>query len=98
MNPSFGYQIEDKVALSVGGDFQKMLNKKDEIVQPDNNNTKIFPTMDIGLTTKSEFIISPNLQAGLVYREGLNNLFKSDAPYVNRRYVQVQFKYNIPLK
>jgi len=98
MNPSFGYQIEDKVALSVGGDFQRMLNKKDEIVQPDNNNTKIFPTMDVGLTTKSEFIISPNLQAGLVYREGLNNIFKSDAPYVNRRYVQVQFKYNIPLK
>jgi hypothetical protein len=98
MNPSFGYQIEDKIALSVGGDFQKMLNKKDEIVQPDNNNTKIFPTMDIGLTTKSEFIISPNLQAGLVYREGLNNIFKSDAPYVNRRYVQVQFKYNIPLR
>ncbi|KAA5533205.1 hypothetical protein F0919_11705 [Taibaiella lutea] len=98
MNPSFGYQIEDKIALSVGGDFQKMLNKKDEIVQPDNNNTKIFPTMDIGLTTKSEFIISPNLQAGLVYREGLNNLFKGDAPYVNRRYVQVQFKYNIPLR
>jgi hypothetical protein len=98
MNPSFGYQIEDKVALSVGGDFQKMLNEKAEIIQPDNNNTKIFPTMDVGLTTKTEFIISPNLQAGFVYREGLNNLFKSDAPYVNRRYVQVQFKYNIPLK
>lgn len=98
MNPSFGYQIEDKVALSVGGDFQKMLNKTDEIVQPDNTNTKIFPTMDIGLTTKSEFTISPNLQAGLLYREGLNNIFKADAPYVNRRYLQVQFKYNIPLK
>lgn len=98
MNPSFGYQIEDKVALSVGGDFQKMLNTTDEIVQPDNTNTKIFPTMDIGLTTKSEFTISPNLQAGLMYREGLNNIFKADAPYVNRRYLQVQFKYNIPLK
>jgi hypothetical protein len=98
-NPSFGYQVEDKIALSVGGDFQRMLNQNEEIVQPENLDTKVFPNFDVGLTTKTEFTISPNLQAGLVYREGLNNLIKSDAGrYVNRRYLQVQFKYNIPLK
>jgi hypothetical protein len=98
-NPSVGYQIEDKVALSVGGDFQRILNKRDEIIQPNNSDTKVFPNFDIGITTKSEFTITPNIQAGLVYREGLNNLLKGDGgKYVNRRYFQVQFKYNLPLK
>jgi len=99
VNPSFGYQIEDKVALSVGGDFQQILNKREEIVRPNNSDTKIFPNFDVGITTKSEFSISPNIQAGLVYREGLNNLLRGDGgKYVNRRYFQVQFKYNLPLK
>lgn len=97
-NPSIGYQVEKHVALSVGGDFQQMLNKKEEIVQPQSNNSKLFPNFDVGLTTKSEFSITPNIQAGLMYREGLNNLLKNDgSKYVNRRYVQVQFKYNIPV-
>jgi hypothetical protein len=97
-NPSIGYQVEKHVALSVGGDFQQMLNKKEEIVQPESNNSKVFPNFDVGLTTKSEFSITPNIQAGLMYREGLNNLLKNDgSKYVNRRYVQVQFKYNIPV-
>lgn len=97
-NPSIGYQIEKHVALSVGGDFQKMLNKTEEIVQPESNNSKLFPNLDVGLTAKSEFSITPNIQAGLMYREGLNNLLKNDgSKYVNRRYVQVQFKYNIPV-
>jgi hypothetical protein len=97
-NPSIGYQIEKHVALSIGGDFQQMLNKKEEIVQPESNNSKVFPNFDVGLTTKSEFSITPNIQAGLLYREGLNNLIKNDgSKYVNRRYIQVQFKYNIPV-
>ncbi|MFA6059643.1 MAG: hypothetical protein WC756_15660 [Taibaiella sp.] len=97
-NPSIGYQIEKHVALSVGGDFQKMLNKTEEIVQPESNNSKLFPNLDVGLTAKSEFSITPNIQAGLMYREGLNNLLKNDgSKYVNRRYIQVQFKYNIPV-
>lgn len=97
-NPSIGYQIEKHVALSIGGDFQQMLNKKEEIVQPESNNSKLFPNFDVGLTTKSEFSITPNIQAGLLYREGLNNLIKNDgSKYVNRRYIQVQFKYNIPV-
>ena len=99
-NPSFGYQIEKHVALSVGGDFQQMVRKKEgeEKVQLISNNAKLFPNFDIGLTTKSEFSITPNIQAGLIYREGLNNLLKSEgSKYVNRRYVQVQFKYNLPV-
>lgn len=97
-NPSFGYQVEKHVALSVGGDFQQMLNRQEEIVKPESNNAKVFPGFDVGLTTKSEFSITPNIQAGLMYREGLNNLVKNDGSrFVNRRYVQVQFKYNIPV-
>lgn len=99
-NPSIGYQIDKNVALSVGSDFQQMLSRTDgaEKVQLAADNTKIFPAFDIGLTTKSEFNITPNIQAGLMYREGLSNLLKNDGnKYVNRRYFQVQFKYNIPV-
>lgn len=99
-NPSLGYQIEKHVALSVGGDFQQMIRTDDgqEKVQLVSNTAKIFPTFDVGLTTKTEFSITPNIQAGLLYREGLNNLLKNDGgKYVNRRYIQVQFKYNIPV-
>ncbi|WP_118974554.1 hypothetical protein [Taibaiella koreensis] len=98
LNPSIGYQVEKHVALSFGGDFQRMLNQSDEIVQPENMGSKVFPNMDVGLTAKSEFSITPNIQAGLMFREGINNLLRNDnAKYVNRRYVQVQFKYNIPV-
>ncbi len=100
VNPSIGYQIDKNVALSVGSDFQQMLSRTDgsEKVQLAADNTKIFPAFDVGLTTKSEFNITPNIQAGLMYREGLSNLLKNDGnKYVNRRYFQVQFKYNIPV-
>ncbi len=100
-NPSVGYQLEKHVALSVGGDFQQILNSRgeqDEIVQPGTNSSKIFPNFDVGFTAKSEFAITPSIQAGLVYREGLNNMLKNEGSrYVNRRYLQVQFKYNIPV-
>lgn len=97
-NPSIGYQVEKHIALSVGGDFQRMLNRNDEIVQPENVSSRLFPNMDVGLTAKTEFSITPNIQAGLMFREGLNNLLRNDGTkYVNRRYVQVQFKYNIPV-
>ncbi len=97
-NPSVGYQLDPNIAFSVGGDFQQMLNKNEEVVLQASNQAKILPNFDIGLTTKSEFSITPNIQAGLVYREGLNNLIKSEhSRYVNRRYIQVQFKYNLPV-
>ena len=100
VNPSVGYQIDKNIALSVGSDFQQMLSRTDgaEKVQLAADNAKIFPAFDVGLTTKSEFNITPNIQAGLMYREGLSNLLKNDGnQYVNRRYFQVQFKYNIPV-
>ncbi len=100
VNPSIGYQIDKNVALSVGSDFQQMLSRTDgaEKVQLAADNARIFPAFDVGLTTKSEFNITPNIQAGLMYREGLSNLLKNDGNrYVNRRYFQVQFKYNIPV-
>jgi len=97
-NPSIGYQPEKHVALSIGGDFQQLLNKSSEIVQPESSNSRVLPNFDIGLTAKSEFAIAPNIQAGIIYREGLNNLLKSEGgKYVNRRYVQVQFKYSLPV-
>lgn len=101
VNPTFGYKIDKDIALSVGGDVQQMLNTPqpgEVIVSTAEALAKVLPTLDIGITAKSEFDIAPNIQAGLLYREGLNNYFSNSRQYFNRRYFQVQFKYSIPLK
>lgn len=100
VNPSVGYQIQKNVSLSVGGDFQRVLNIENETLQISKyQDNKILPRMDVGLTTKSEITVTPNLQAGILYREGMNNLLKQgNVEYVNRRYFQVQFKYNLPIR
>lgn len=98
-NPSIGYEIDKSIMLSVGGDFQKMLSNENEIVVQKENKAQILPNLDIGLTAKSEIGVTSNITAGLLYREGLNHVFKSDGGrYLNRRYVQVQFKYNLPVR
>lgn len=99
-NPTFGYQIDKDIALSVGGDVQQMLNAQpgELKVSTADQMAKVLPAMDIGLTAKSEFNIAPHIQAGVLYREGLNNILRASNQYFNRRYFQVQFKYNIPLK
>src|SRR5690606_10692411 len=94
-NPSFGYQIEDNISISVGGDLQQLLPDGENIdkVQFSPEDIKLLPTMDIGLTGKTEIRITPSIEAALLYREGLNNMLHSGSTqYVNRRYFQVQFK------
>lgn len=101
-NPSFGYQLADNVDISIGGDLQQMLSPDNELqkYQVSEEGTRVFPGLDLGFTGKTEYSITPQIQAGLIFREGLNNLLRPnrDIPFVNRRYVQVQFKYNIPIR
>jgi hypothetical protein len=101
-NPSFGYQLADNLAISVGGDLQQMLSRDDELrkYQVTEEGTRVFPGLDLGFTGKTEYSITPEIQAGLLFREGLNNLIQpnQELPFVNRRYIQVQFKYNIPVR
>lgn len=94
-NPSVGYQVLNNLSLSVGADMQRLLNNMD------NNHRLIFvgdevkfiPELDLGLTGKTEYAVSPRLKAGLLYREGINSLVQGNNDYLERRYVQVQLKY-----
>lgn len=100
-NPSFGYQIEKDIALSLGADVQKLVSNDADVnkVRFTQNGLEAIPTVDFGFTGKAEINVSPNIKTGVIFREGLNSLLSSnDVQYVNRRYFQVQFKYNIPLK
>src|SRR5690606_34629725 len=100
-NPTFGYKVDKDISISIGGDLQQMLNtpQPGEIkISTADSKVKVLPTMDIGITAKSESDICPNIQAGMLFREGLNNYFSNNEEFFNRRYIQVQFKYNLPIK
>lgn len=102
LNPSIGYQVIENLGLSIGPDIQQMLSNDNnfEKIQFTDNGIKVFPIIDVGFTTKAEFDVGENLQTGIIYRQGVNNMFKSEdaLPFINRRYIQVQFKYNLPIK
>lgn len=100
-NPSFGYQVEKDIALSMGADIQKLVTNDEHTnkVKFTQNGLETIPNVDFGFTGKAEINVGPNIKTGIIFREGLNSIFGSkDISYVNRRYFQVQFKYNIPLK
>ncbi len=103
-NPSVGYNITKNLTFSVGGDVQRLVNTKSDevnvIFNAAQNQSAIIPKTDLGLTGKTEFRISKNLSTGLVYREGINNILSTsgDVGYLNRRYIQVQMSYTIPVK
>lgn len=100
-NPSVGYKLGKKVAMSVGGDFQQMLQNSgnnETVMFSEGTDAKLFPTFDVGVTGKTEVNITPAIQAGLMYREGLNNVIRNQSHYVNRRYIQVQVKYSLSIK
>lgn len=104
-NPSVGYQVAKNISFSIGGDIQQQINRKNKteenvVYYGKDQNAAIIPSSDFGFTTKTEFKISKSINAGLLYREGLNNYFATadnGVNYANRRYVQIQLKYNIPL-
>ena len=87
--------------MSVGGDFQQMLQNSannETLLFSDGQDARLFPTFDVGVTGKTEINVTPSIQAGVLYREGLNNLIRNETRYVNRRYVQVQVKYSLPIR
>ncbi len=101
-NPSIGYELSEELSISIGTDVQQLIGNENyhtETLHITDGGIRTFPTMDFGLTGKTEVKLTPHIQAGFLYREGLNNLLKSQPiPEINRRYFQVQFKYNMPIK
>lgn len=100
-NPVVGYRVVDDISISAGPDIQKLMN------QNNNNNSFNYytfktdgtiaqlPDVDLGLTAQTEVNLSPNLKAGLLYRQGFNHLIApSNINVINRNYFQFQFKYS----
>ncbi|PZF74393.1 hypothetical protein [Taibaiella soli] len=95
--PTIGYQLIRKVSVGVGADVQRKLQDDDmKTVVSDNpqvDDIKLIPNMDVGLTGKAEYNITKKLKAGVLYRGGINSWI--DPKYVNRNYMQVQMKFMI---
>ena len=49
----------------------------------------------MGLTGKTEYAVTKKLKAGVLYREGINNLINGGEEYLDRRYLQVQLKFRV---
>lgn len=98
-NPTIGLKLSKKLSAAAGPDFQQAMrdNATDKTIAfSKDGNVKYIPDMDMGITGKLEYSVTPNIQTGVIYREGVNSIV--DKQYFNRRYVQVQLKYTIPLR
>lgn len=98
-NPSVGYSIQKNLSLSIGADLQKWLNNNNSDVKTlvfnSSDAPKLIPGLDVGITGKTEYAVTKRLKAGLLYREGLNNLIHGSGEYLDRRYIQVQLKFRV---
>lgn len=98
INPTVGYKLSRKFSLSAGPDFQQLLRDgSNNAIMFLNDDVKIIPDMDMGVTGRAEFSITPNIQSGITYREGLNNFIRNNDNFLNRRYIQVQMRFTVPL-
>lgn len=97
INPSVGINVGKNIDVSVGPDYQQMVsNTQYNVVMFEGS--KLLPKHDFGLTGKAEIGITPNLKAGLLYREGVTPILANDNNIASRRYFQVQLKIQIPSK
>lgn len=97
-NPTIGYQALKQLSVGVGADVQRRMNGEDLLVQVNDEMERTLPGTDIGLTGKTEVSLSKRLKAGVLYREGINNLLSGNSRYFDRRYVQVQLKFTVITK
>jgi len=92
LNPTLGYQVMKNLSLGIGADIQKLVNDDNTLVNV-NDEVKTIPGTDFGLTGKTELSLSKRFKAGILYREGMNNLLKNSSDIFDRRYLQVQLKF-----
>lgn len=104
VTPSVGYNIYKGLSVSFGADFQQLLQNSadnDEndglasMAVNDRSERKYIPSFDIGVTGKTEYMLTKRLKAGIAYRNGVNSLLKNNKLYLDRNYLQVQLKYTI---
>jgi hypothetical protein len=97
-NPSVGTKLSKRFMVSTGPDIQQLLTSSpDPTIMFKDHDVKLVPNFDVGLTGKAEFFLSPSIQTGIIYRQGVNNIIRNNNDYLNRNYFQVELKYTIPL-
>ena len=92
--PLANYSLFPKFTLSAGVDLQRLLQVHGVTVLY-NDNTRVVPTMDLGMLLRTEYSMSPHIKAGLSYRFGANNLVSPGNNYLDRNYMQIQLKYKL---
>lgn len=91
--PVIGYNLYKGLSIGVGADIQRLLlNSATYEVKNEAGALQQITTLDLGISGKTEYQISKKIKAGILYRNGLNDVLKNKK-YLDRDYLQVQFKY-----
>ena len=95
-SPGIGYHLFKKITIGANADIQRMLQQNsNNTVQVSDDAVKLFPLTDYGIAGKAEVSVTSKLNAGIIYRQGMNNLLSAGTDYLDRRYLQVQLKYRL---
>jgi len=88
------FNVTKKLTLSAGADIQKLLQERDIAILY-NDAEKVIPAVDMGLLLRTEYGLSDRLRAGMSYRLGMKNAISSEKNYLERNYMQVEFRYKL---
>lgn len=93
VTPSIGFKPVSKICVGVGPDFQQALSdNRPDALAAQQTTIQRAPLFDVGLVGKTEYSITRNVKAGVIYRKGVNNVITPMGKYVDRDYMQFQIK------
>jgi hypothetical protein len=94
LTPMLDYSLSKKITLSAGADVQRLLQDHNVTVFY-NDNARVAPLIDLGMLLRVEYAVLPRLKAGVSYRLGTNNILSPGNHYLDRNYMQLQFRYKL---
>jgi hypothetical protein len=95
LTPTVGYRVYKSLSIGVGADMQKLLQDNKSADGTRTDGVKDIAPYDFGFVAKTECALSKKVKAGIYYRQGVSNALMPGNNYLDRNYVQVQFKYTI---
>lgn len=98
VNPSIGINVTKNLDVSIGPDYQQMVSNYSHDVINLVDQSKVLPRYDFGVTGKAELSLSKRIKAGVMMREGLTSIIMNNSNISDRRYFQLQLKYQLPYK
>lgn len=94
-SPVIGYNISQFINIGIGPDYQQLISNlgHDIIYFSGYGSGNLLPSRDLGLLSKADFKLNKRINAGVMYRSGINSYIRNDINIKNRNYFQLQLNY-----